>query len=84
MDYKFLIKLIVPEIEKTYELYIPINRSVKDVCMMINRMINEDTAGVFPIKDNLVLCNKYISGFYSYESFIRDTDIRNGSQLVLF
>ena len=84
MDYKVLVKVVVPVIEKSYELYIPINRSVKDVCTLINKIVNEDTSGVFPIRDNLILCNRFISSFYPYEAYIRDTDIRNGSQLVLF
>ena len=84
MDYKVFIKLLVPEIEKSYELYIPINRTVRDVCNLINKLVNEDTNGAFPIKQDVVLCNRYRAVFYSYETYIRDTDIRNGSQLVFF
>ena len=28
MEYKVLIKLYVPEIEKTYDMYIPINKTI--------------------------------------------------------
>lgn len=84
MEYKLLVKLIVPEIEKSYEVYIPINRTVKEVCSLLNRMINEDTAGLYPIKEDSILCNRYGSEFYANNSYIRDTNIVNGSQLVFF
>ena len=84
MDYKVVVKLLVPEIEKSYELYIPINRTVRDVCKLINDMVNDDTSGLYPIRQDAVLCNRYGAVFYSYETYIRDTDIRNGSELVFF
>ena len=84
MDYKVMIKLLVPEIEKSYELYIPINRTISDVCKLINKLVNEDTYGLFPIRDDVLLCNRHTGEFYSYQSYIRDTNIRNGTQLVYF
>jgi len=83
MDYKVLVKLLVPEIEKSYELYIPINRTVRDVCKLVNELVHEDTSGVYPIKNDLVLLDRFSTAIYSYESYIRDTNIRNGSQIVL-
>ena len=84
MDYKVLVKLLVPEIEKNYEIFLPVNRTIKDVCKLINKLVNEDSSGVFPIKENIMLCNRFSSQVYPYEKYVRDTDIRNGSQLVLF
>ena len=84
MDYKILVKLIVPSVEKNYELYIPINRTIGDVCKLVNQMINEDTSGIFPIREDLKLCNRFSPDIYPYNQFVRDTNIRNGSQLVLF
>lgn len=84
MDYKVLVKLLVPEVEKSYEIYLPVNRTVKDVCKLINKLINEDTSGLYPIRDNLTICNRFTSEIYKFETYIRNTDIRNGSQLVVF
>lgn len=83
MDYKVLVKLLVPEIEKSYELYIPINRTVRDVCKLINELVHEDTSGVFPIREDVVLLDRFSTNIYPYETYIRDTNIRNGSQIVL-
>lgn len=84
MDYKVLVKLLVPEVEKSYEIYLPINRTIREVCKLINKLINEDTSGLYPIREDLAICNRFTSEIYKYETYIRDTDIRNGSQLVVF
>ena len=82
MDYKILVKVIVPEIEKAYEVYIPINRTVKQVYTLINKMIIEDTSDLFPMKEKVILCNRFTSEIYCPDYYIRDTNIRNGSQIV--
>ena len=84
MEYKVLVTILVPEIEKNYEVYLPVNRAIGDVCKLINKLVNEDTYGLFPIRDDVLLCNRHTGEFYSYQSYIRDTNIRNGSQLVYF
>lgn len=83
MNYKVLVKLLVPEIEKSYEIYIPINRTVKDVCRLVNELVHDDTSGIFPIKDDIVLLDRFSTAIYPYDTYIRDTNIRNGSQIVL-
>ena len=80
MEYKVLVTILVPEIEKNYEVYLPVNRAIGDVC----KLINEDTNGVYPITNTIALCNKFTSELYPYEKLVRDTNIRNGSQLVFF
>lgn len=79
-----MVKLLVPEVEKSYEIYVPINRTVKQVCVLINKLINEDTDGAYPIREDLAICNRFTSEVYKYETYIRNTDIRNGSQIVVF
>ena len=83
MEYKVLIKLYVPEIEKNYEMYIPINKTVSQVNTLINRLINNITNGVYPIKNKVYLYNRKTSELYSDSIAIRNTDIRNGTELVL-
>lgn len=84
MDYKVLVKLLVPEIEKSYEIYIPVNRTVGEVCLLINKLVNEDTSEIYPLREKVALCNRFTSEIYQMSSYIRDTNIRNGSQLIFF
>ena len=41
MEYKVLIKLFVPEIEEAYEAYIPINKTVGQVSVLLNHMVSK-------------------------------------------
>lgn len=83
MEYKVLIKLYIPEIEKNYDVYIPINKTISEVLVLLNRLINNSTNGIYPIKKNICLANRKNSHIYAYDELIRQTDIRNGTELVL-
>ncbi len=84
MEYKVLIKLFVPEIEQSYEMYIPVNRTIGQVIELMNKVVNDLSMGVFPIKAGLNLMNRRENIIYDYNSLIRETDIRNGSELIIF
>ena len=83
MEYKVLIKLIVPEIEESYEMYIPINKTVGEIAELLCRLVN-DLSKVYPLRKNASLCNRYSDYIYEKNKTIRETDIRNGTELVLF
>lgn len=83
MQYKMLIVLYVPEIEQQYEFYIPVNKYVVDVTKILNKAINEISYGVYPIKDDPKLINRRTGEVYDKGYYIRNTTIKNGTQLVL-
>ena len=83
MEYKVLIKLYVPEIEEEYEIYIPINKTVGEVSVLLCKAVN-DISKSYPIKNNARLCNRNSGKIYDQESIIRDTNIRNGTKIVIF
>lgn len=82
MEYKVLIKLLVPEIEDTYEAYIPINKTVAEVSQLLNQLVNNRSDGVYPIKESIHLYDRYTGTPYNMGMLVRDTNIRNGSELV--
>ena len=82
MDYKVLIKLYVPEIEEVYEAFIPVNKTVGEVLILLNQMVN-NLSGIYPLKNDNNLYNRYTGALYGNSSLIRDTDIRNGTELVV-
>ncbi len=84
MDYKILITLFVPEIEKSFELYIPVNKTVSFVIKLLNSIVRENMYDNYPIKEVIHLCNRRTGEFYKNDSYVRETDIRNGTQLVMF
>lgn len=83
MEYKVLIKLFVPEIKEAYEMYIPINKTVGELTLLLCKLVN-DLSKVYPIKDNACLCNRHTGIIYEKNYLVRDTDIRNGTELIIF
>lgn len=83
MDYRVLINLYVPMIEEKYEMYIPINKTVGDICYLCSNLVN-DLSKVYPIKSNLNLCNRQTGMIYVKSEIVKNTDIRNGTELILF
>jgi hypothetical protein len=84
MEYKVLIKLIVPEIEQEYELYIPVNRTIAVVANLLNKAVTEATNDIFPPKEIIHLTNRRTGTIYKPNEFVRNTDIRNGTELILY
>lgn len=83
MEYKVLIRLYVPEIEQNYEVYIPINKTISQVLVLLNKLVNNVSGETYPIKNNLKLYNRRTFEQYQLDSVIRNTNIRNGTELVM-
>jgi hypothetical protein len=83
MDYKVLVILYVPEIEGQYEFYIPVNKHVDEIIEVLNKAVNEISYGVYPIKKELNLVNRRTGEVYDKGYYLRNTTIKNGTQLVL-
>lgn len=84
MEYKVLIKLIVPEIGEEYELLIPVNRTIKFVSNLLNKFITNVTNGAYPEREVIHLSNRRTGVLYNLTDYVRKTDIRNGTELILY
>ena len=82
MKNKILIELIVPEIDKKYNLYIPINKKVGNVIVLLNRSIKELSDGIYNGTEKTAIYNKITGEKYGINTLIRETDIRNGTSLI--
>ncbi len=84
MEYKILIKLFLPELEQSFEMYIPVNRTVGQVIELMNKVVNDITLNIYPVKEGLQLMNRRDNTLYEYNELVRNTNIRNGTELVMF
>lgn len=80
---KVLVYVYVPRIEKTYNLFIPINRKIGLVKKIMCNAIIDLSEGNFSVDEKYYLYNKVTSIPYDDEAFVINTDIRNGSKLIL-
>lgn len=83
MKNKINVDIVVPSINETYNLFIPINKSVGEIIFLVNKTINELTDEEFPILNNLSLIDLNTNAIYNTEYSVKDNKILNGSRLVL-
>lgn len=83
MKNKVLVELVVPEIDEIYNVYIPINRRVGNVISLISKAIFELTNGEYQNSPRRFIYSSTSGIRYDIEYLIRDTDIRNGSRIIL-
>ena len=82
MKNKVLVKIILPELDRSYDIFLPVNEIVWKAKKLILKAIS-DLYGKFPYNNDFFLLNKSNGIFYNNNLTIINTDIRNGSELVL-
>ncbi len=80
---KILITLYVPLIEKKYDLYIPINKKVGTVKKLIEESLIEITENGYIIIPETNFYSKETGELYDVNKNVRDTDLKNGSKVIL-
>ena len=76
---KILVKIYFPTIDEKYDVLIPLNKKVYNIIYLLIKTIDN----LKNIKEIPLLYNKYTGVCYDINLKIKDTDIRNGSELIL-
>lgn len=80
---KVLIKLYVPIIEEKYDMWIPINKKIHEIIKLIVKAIKENTGEVYETKDFPMIYDKITGKNYNVNLRVIETNIRNGSEIIL-
>lgn len=83
MKNKVLVELIVPQIDQSFNLYIPINKKIGNVIVLISKAITDLTNGVYIGSNKTFLYDSVTGDKYNINDLVIKTNIRNGSVLVL-
>ena len=84
MKNKFLVTVIVPEIEMEYDIYIPNNKKIGTIKTSILRSIAELSGGVYVRSiDAVRMFNRQTGIDYDNDILVKDSDIRNGSRIII-
>lgn len=83
MNNKVLIKLIIPELNKSYDIFIPVNELVWKIIKLITKSISDLTGGALDLKGEYILLNSSLGKVYKNNDIIIDTEIRNSTELIL-
>ena len=83
MNNKVLIKLLVPDIDMSYDIYLPVNKKIGNIIVLLNKAVSEMSNGSLPISNYNSLYNAETNERYNIDTLISNTDIRNNSKLIL-
>ena len=83
MDTKVLVNLYVPEIGNYYDIYLPVNKKIGNIIILLNKAINELSSGSYKIDANNLLYNIKTKKIYEPDILLAHTDIRNGTKLLI-
>lgn len=83
MNNKILIELEIPIIEKKYDLFIPINKKVGTIKALIEQSLQELTNQAYTPSDQTNFYSKESGNVYDVNKTVRDTDLKNGSRIIL-
>ena len=82
MDNKINVLLIVPSIGERYNIFIPVNKTIGEVILILNNTIN-DMTGYFPIVNNLSIFDVINNKIYESNVDVKSAGIKNGAILAL-
>jgi len=82
MENKILIKLIMPELDETFDLFIPVNEVIWKIKKLIIKSVNDLINISLDMQHEYLLINKDTTKIYGNNEIVINTDIRNASELV--
>lgn len=83
MKNKVLVKLLVPEVDIECDVFLPINKKIGNIINLLNESIEEMTNGELKLSNSNKLYNSLTNERYQSDVLLINTNIRNGSILVL-
>lgn len=84
MKYKVMCEVTFPNLERSLDVTVPVNKSVGYLCAMLDKMIKENLSSTYVVKPNSILVNKKTGTVYDKNKIIIETDIRNGTKLTYY
>ncbi len=80
---KVLVEINVPEIDETYNAFLPVNKKISNILILITKAISDMSNNQYKVNNGNALYNRETGEMYSLDVLVRDTNIRNGTRLVL-
>lgn len=80
---KVLVSVYVPALEKKYDFWIPINRKVYRIILLLIKIINESSGGYYRPTTMPLLYDKITASPYDINLTVKDNNIKNGTEMIL-
>ena len=82
MKNKVLIKIILPQLGREYDIFIPVNVIIWKIKKLAIKAISDLESGI-NINEDFIMLNKTTGRFYKNNEIVINTDIRNSSEIVI-
>lgn len=83
MNNKVLIKLYVPMLGNTYDVFIPVNELIWKINKLVVKVVSDLSDGNLPLNKNYIMVNIETGKIYNNNEIVINTDIRNSTILSL-
>lgn len=80
---KILLEVYIPSIEKEYDIYVPVNKKIGTVKKLVEDGLLDLTDNVYIINNDTNLYSKDTGIMYDVNTKLIDTDLKNGSRVIL-
>ena len=80
---KVLVKVYVPMLEGIYDVWIPSNKKIYEIIVLLVKAIYELTEGDYSPKNTPTLYDKITAQELDINANLKDTTIRNGTEIIL-
>lgn len=81
-DNKINVDLIVPGVDEKFNVFIPVNKTIGEVIVILSNMVNEVT-DCFPYDKSLCLLDVYENKIYAYDIDVKLSGMKNGAVIAL-
>ena len=83
MNNKVLVKIYAPEFDQTFDVYLPVNYLIWKINKMLAKCIGDLCDYDIDLRQEFLLINKLTNQIYQNNEILRNTDIRNGTELII-
>mgnify|MGYP003289369487 CR=1 FL=1 len=80
---KILIEVYIPSLEREFDIFIPVSKRVGTIKKLIEKGIKDFAGDGFSNKEDTNLYSKETGLIYDVNLKVIDTDLKNGSRVIL-
>lgn len=80
---KVLVDVFVPVLDRSYDIFIPIQSPMSEVLELIKKAISDISDGRFIANENTAICYRDDGTIININLSVYELEIRNGSRLML-
>ena len=80
---KILLEVFIPLIEEEYDVFVPVNKTMGTIKKIIAKGIIDLSDNGYMVKEDTNLYSKETGDIYNVNLKLTETDLKNGSQVIL-